>query len=471
MFKCCAVLLLPFLLSGCVTFVRKYPKNKPFVYKTNVKVQEAKNSSERNELQARLLNQLDDSLRVRTRSYPLWNTITRPPVFDTNNISRTEAYMKALMNSRGYFSAIINDTFNIDTVRDQQRVTVDFNIIPGKNLRIDSIDYAFNTPEWQQLAKRHQNSAALKKNGPYSKGVIAQELDRLIVMLRNNGYYKVSKEDIYAEVDTVAAALIDPSLDPLEQLALIEELRKRRENPTIDVIIRQRPVTDSSHIRPYYINKVTIYPDVPVATDTFVSTRYDTMRIGNYFIISRSEKFRRRFLTQYTSLRPGELYKQDNYFRTINTFNQLGAWQQANVDVFENLEKDSALDVEITLYPAKKFTTIQDLEISRNNANNANAAIVATSNLFGVGFNLGLRNRNFARQSIQTTTNARFGVELEKISFKHCRQALLTIFTFRNFCRLYHGSKRSAIVPKHREQSFRSMHPIPTVVFSSAWLL
>lgn len=418
MLNCCALVLLTSLLSGCaLTFVKRAPKNKPFVYQTNVKVQNAQTTAQRNELQNRLQEQLDDSLRVRVISYPLWKTIRQPPVFDTNNINRTEAYMQALLSSLGYFSGTIRDTFRIDTVKDQQRVTVDFTITPGKNLKFDSIDYSLTTPEWQQLAIQHRKSSVLKKGEPYSKGVVAQELDRLITLLRNNGYYKVSKEDIYAEVDTVAAALIDPTLDPFEQAELLEELRRRRENPTIDIIIKQRP-TDTLHSRPYYINKVTIYPDVPAATDTFQAVKRDTMRIGNYYIITQSNKFRRHFLTQYTALKPGTIYRQDNYFKTINTFNQLGAWQQANVDVFENLQKDSSLDVEITLYPAKKYTTVEDVEISRNNANNTSADVVATSNLFGVGVNVGLRNRNFARQSIQTTTNARVGVELGQDVFQ-----------------------------------------------------
>ncbi len=422
--KCCALVLLTVVLSGCaITFVRKAPKNKPFVYETNVRVQNAKNTSEKGELQARLQEQLDDSLRVRTRSYPLWKTISKPPVFDTNNVKRTEAYMTALLNSLGYFSAIIRDTFTIDTVKTQQRVTVDFNISPGKNLKFDSVDYAFTIPEWQQLVKTDRNSV-LKRGQPYSKGLVAQELDRIINLLRNNGYYKVSKEDIYAEVDTVAAALIDPTLDPFEQVQLLEELRKRRENPTIDIIIRQRPLMDPSHIRPYYINKVTIYPDVPATADTFEVLKRDTMRIGNYYIITQSDKFHKRFLTQYTALKPGDLYRYNNYYKTINTFNQLGAWQQANVDVFENLDNDSTLNVEITLYPAKKYTTIEDVEISRNNANSANADAVATSNLFGLGFNVGLRNRNFARQSIQTTTNARVGFELGKNVFQTLQTSL-----------------------------------------------
>lgn len=419
-------MLLPMLLSSCaLTFVRKYPKNKAFVYQTNVRVQDAKNTSEKNELQSRLQEQLDDSLRVRTKSYPLWNTIRQPPVFDTNNIVRTKAYMTALMRSLGYFASDIRSQWDTDTVHgDQYRTTIDFFVKPGKNLTLDSIDYVMATPEWQALVKKYQRNSTLKKGQPYSKAVIAQELDRLVNLLRNNGYYKVSREDLYAEVDTVVAALIDPTLDPFEQAILLEQLQRRRENPTIDVIFKQRLGRDTAHLQPYYINTVTIYPDVPAAIDTFENVRRDTTRIGRFIVITRSDKFRRRFLTTYTALKPGRIYRQDDYFKTINTFNQLGAWQQANVDVFENQKADSLLDVEITLYPAKKFTAIFDVELSRNNANNVNPDLVAASNLFGLGFNVGFRNRNFARQSIQTTTNARVGFELGRNVFQTFQTSL-----------------------------------------------
>jgi hypothetical protein len=46
-------------------------------------------------------------------------------------------------------------------------------------------------------------------------------LDRLIGVYRDNGFFKISREDIYAEVDTVVAGLINPNLDPFEQLRLL----------------------------------------------------------------------------------------------------------------------------------------------------------------------------------------------------------------------------------------------------------
>ena len=81
---------------------------------------------------------------------------------------------------------------------------------------------------------------------------------------RNNGYYRFSKEDLYVEHDTVFSALIDPSLDPIEQAELLEKLKQKKENPTVTVVVKQRPVRDSTHLIKYYIGQVTVYPDLTV---------------------------------------------------------------------------------------------------------------------------------------------------------------------------------------------------------------
>src|SRR5438270_364780 len=131
-----AVLLLPVLLSSCavITGVRKYPKNTPFVFKTVIKIEGNQSASDKQDLEARLQNQLDDSLKLRIKSFPLWKNIIQPPKFDTMAVRRSEAFMMALLNSLGYFSAKITDTFWVDTVmkKKQQRVTVSFRVTTGK---------------------------------------------------------------------------------------------------------------------------------------------------------------------------------------------------------------------------------------------------------------------------------------------------------------------------------------------------
>src|SRR6185436_12445542 len=118
----------------------------------------------------------------------------------------------------GYFYPIITDTFTVDTVKKHQyRVTVNFQVKLGIQTQIDSVGYDLLTPELQALALRSRGRAIINKGDPYSLQLISDERDRLLQIFHNNGFYKVTGDDIFVERDTVIAALIDPTLDPFEQ--------------------------------------------------------------------------------------------------------------------------------------------------------------------------------------------------------------------------------------------------------------
>lgn len=395
------------LITSC-TVPRKYQAGKPFVYKTTINI--SGNVPEKIQLEERLQNQLDDSLKTRVISYAgVWRVLLKPPVFDTNNIVRSRLFMTSLMNSLGYFHPTIRDTFHIEKVRDQRRVHINFTVVPGKVLRLDSIGYALSDPELQRLALRNEDKSVLKKTDPYSMQKVSDELERLLTIFRDNGYYKISKEDIYAEVDTVVAALIDPTLDPFEQIKLLDSLKKKRENPTINVVIKQKPVKDSSVLKKYYIGKVTVYPDANYLYDSTIVSGKDTANIKGYTFIYNTRKFKLPFVADNITIRPGAMYAQRRYFRTINNFTSLGAWQNVDVDLKERHDTTSrpTLDATIHLYPAPKQNLNLSYEASRNVSD-----ILTTGQLFGLGLNGRLLNRNAYREAVQTVTSARFGIEL-----------------------------------------------------------
>lgn len=402
------------LFAVSCTVPKKFQKNKPFVYKTTISIEDDLTVSEKAELKAGLLNQLDDSLKVRTVlaigfAPPFfYNRLSRPPIFDTINVDQSKTFMSALLSANGYLNPVITDTFRIDTVRDQYRVTVDFFVKPGKAFRLDSIGFDLSTPELQQLALQARDKSLLKKGEPYALQKVSGELDRLLNIFRDNGYYKISKEDVYAERDTVVAALIDPTIDPFEQAILLEELKRRRQNPTMSVVIKQRTGRDSTHIEKFHVGKVSVYSDMSILDDTLAASK-DSAVINGISFYFASHHFKLPFIARNITLRPGELYKQSNYFKTLNTFTNLGAWQQVDIDLFERRDSIAYLDARIRLYPAKKQSLNVDFETSRNVSD-----ALTTGSLFGIGFVVGVRDRNAFRESIQTTTNVRVGVEFGK---------------------------------------------------------
>jgi outer membrane protein assembly factor BamA len=397
-------------IASC-TIPKKYQKNKPFVYQTKIDIEGNLKVTEKQKLKAGLENQLADSLKVRTivaLGFPrlLYNKLERPPVFDSGNVSQSKTSMTALLNSQGYFGPTITDTFTIDTVRDQARVRVQFKVTPGKQLKLDSIAYELADPEFQRLVMENRAGSLLKKGNPYSIAVLSSELDRLLLILRNHGYYKVVKEDFIVQRDTVLAALIDPSLDPFEQFELLEQLKRKRENPTIDVLIKQARVKDSSHHVKYYIGDISVYPDMTIQEESSpVEKTADSLDGIRFFY--RTNRFKLPYLSRNIALHPGSLYKIENYYATVNNFNQPGAWGQVDVSFAERKDSVPLLDAEIRLFPARKQSLNIEFETSRNTG-----SYLTTGQLFGIGLNFGLLNRNAFREAVQSSTNLRFGIEL-----------------------------------------------------------
>jgi outer membrane protein assembly factor BamA len=411
-----AVLLLICLsAASCVVAPQRnqYPRGKPFVYKTTIKLESNLPNSQKQELIERLKNQIDDSLQVRTVTAPRWKPpflykkIVDPSVFDTLNLSRSIVFMNALLNSLGYFEPVVRDSVRIDTVMGSQyRTHIQFFVKPGKNLKIDSVGFDLQTPALQALAIQSKDQSLLKKGNPYSRVMLSNEILRLVDTFRNNGYLRFTKEDLYVEHDTVVSGLIDPSLDPFQQAALLEKLKKERENPTIKLVLKQKPQKDQSHLTKYYIGSVTIYPDLPVSEDSFETVKTDTTVIRQVTLITRTNKFNLPFIVNNVYLRPGRLYRQENYYRTSNRFSQLSAWQVTSIDFDNSPLADSLINITMRMYPAKKQSTNVSLEASYNTND-----IITASNLFGIGVNLGLQNRNTFKQSIRSSTNLRAGVE------------------------------------------------------------
>src|SRR5690349_19456071 len=90
------------ILSSCGVVPKNYPQKRPFVFKYNVTVVGNVPDTEKNELEARLPNQLDDSIRVRTVRKLLYKGINRPvldrpPVYDSSNAEKSVVYMRALL--------------------------------------------------------------------------------------------------------------------------------------------------------------------------------------------------------------------------------------------------------------------------------------------------------------------------------------------------------------------------------------
>ena len=107
--------------------------------------------------------------------------------------------------------------------------------------------------------------AFIKKGDPFAKNPISAEFDRLTELYRNNGYLRFSRDELVGLWDTLDVSLLQATLDPFEQLEILQKLGERRENPTANLEIRLRSI-DSARLTKFYIGNVTVYPDYTIDT-------------------------------------------------------------------------------------------------------------------------------------------------------------------------------------------------------------
>ncbi len=403
------------LLAASCTIVKNYPPNQPFVYKTNINITGNIASDTAELIGSRLKGQLDDSIRARSISKILWSVMKNPPLYKNDNADKSVIYMKALLNSLGYF----RDTITYDTVvnikGDQYQTTVNFDVQPGKVVRIDSFNYNIRQQELQSLTLSNQKDALVKKGDPFAKVAISAELDRLVNLYRNNGYLRFGREVMIGLWDTLDVSLLRPTFDPAEQLAILQKLKERRENPTANLEIRLKPGFDSSKLTKYYVGNIIVYPEF--GPDTAGFTRKEEM-VDSVNVVYYQRLFKPKILPENIYFRRGDLYDQRKYFKTINRFNSLGAWRLVSIEPVARKGQDTA-DYIIRLTPAKKYSFTANLEGSRNQS-------AISGNLFGVGVNLGWQNRNFGRAANISTTNLRYGIEISDSSFIQTQQFVLS---------------------------------------------
>ena len=405
------------------------PVNKPFIFNTKIELKGNIAKDEKKRLTTDLENYWDDSLRIpKVQTLWLFNTINTPPVFDSVNVMRSKKSMNNYLNSQGYYYANFRDSIpKYDTIRgrkglwgsimhpkravhNQIRASVFMFIETGKNITIDTIAYQLADSNMQTITQQNSTVGLLKKGGAYSIQNISNELDRLTTLYRNNGYYKFTRDDIYAYVDTTNEKLLKLTFDPFEQARLLDEAaQNRKTNPKWSVTIKQRPLSDSSKTNRFFVGKFYFYPETRLSDNpdslinkADVNFREEVRRTSTMRYLEG--RFASKPLREHNYLRRGNLFDESKYYKTISSLSKIGAWQQVDGRVVQR-GKDS-LDIHYFLVPSIKQNYSIDLEGSRNTGD------FTSGSLFGISTNLAYRNRNVWKHAIQSVTSLRLSTEL-----------------------------------------------------------
>jgi len=311
-----------FLLLTASCGVKNFPKETPFVYQNKIDILNPKlTNEEKIILRGRLNTQLNDSLQVKIKQqFIFFNRVIDPPRFDSANLSQSIENIDIYLKTIGYYNSKTSVSTKTDTVNrfkkesKQIRVSNHFKVETGPLFLIESTSYQLvsdndTTParQLQAICNQHLKESFIQKGLSFTEERMLSDIERLVVLFRNNGYFQFTRDMLYAEVDTVFKALLNPMLDPIERISVLEEAEKRKKQPVVEIIIKLIPGINRSALIPYKIGTVKVYPAVQSFPEDTVTNR--ELRTQNLIIRTKGNEYSGEFLESHIHIHPGDIYR------------------------------------------------------------------------------------------------------------------------------------------------------------------
>ncbi len=282
-------------------------------------------------------------LKIEEGNWWMRNLGEPPAYYAETDVSANAAKMRKYLEGKGFFKA--QTRYSVDTLRGRQaRVT--YFIDEKEPFFLRTITYEIDDPRVDTLVRQSLDRSALKVGDRYDGERIATEKVRIESLLRDQGYYTFSRQDIPdPEVDSTRRYPGDSLHRNLDLYLQIRNPPGRAAHPVYrigDVEVRINPSVEASGVdAPDETQPVA----AAIGTDS-VSRNGITYLLGGRNISSR-------LLDNKIFLRPGALYNQTHFRDTQRQLFLLNQFKFVNVNFTDTTGR--RLRTLITATPLDKY--------------------------------------------------------------------------------------------------------------------
>ncbi len=284
-----------------------------------------------------------------------------PVIYSEDRANKTAELLRKVMQSKGYMHA------NVDVVRKwkPKKVAVTYTVHCGNPYLVEGITTTVEDSIIAKIVEAHNDESLLHKGMILDSQVLDAERERIVKVLKNQGYYVFNKDYIQYVVDTLKGKK-DVHLDMrLRDYSLDTEDEKQ--------ISVHHPI--------YRIGKVSFVTDYDVlkTTPSFGTLNRDSMQLNNVKFFYKKRPFLRpKILTQNVHFSAGDLYSAKKATTTYRSLGRMDALKSVSIKYKPVQRGDSMLlDTYILLSPAKNKRVSLELE-GTNSAGDFGAAVAAT---------------------------------------------------------------------------------------------
>ncbi|WP_237586761.1 translocation and assembly module lipoprotein TamL [Pontibacter russatus] len=385
-------LLLLLTLSSACSVTKVVPEGEALFWEYEVAVEGENDSSKRSkemqaELSAAVRPQPNASvlgLRPKLAIYNAFHTekekglkhwimtkLGEPPVLvselDTGSVSQV---MSNRLHNRGYF----NNTVSSTTTSKNKKASVSWTARIGEPYRYNKIEYTLqdSLPVLRDI-ERTRTESLLQTGEPYDLSVMSAERVRIDGILKNEGYYFFSPEQLIYSADTTNG------------------------DRQVDVVLRVKSTAPHQALQPFTIDDVYIFANYSVGDSLAVN---DTIDYKGYHYIPNENYVKAKHLLRGVFLEKDSLYTREEHLLTTKRLSAFSAYKFVNIEYKVDTVNNNALDAFIYLTPALKKSL------------RAEAQMVNKSNGFaGPGLNIAFRNRNAFKGSELLTIEGSASIE------------------------------------------------------------
>lgn len=244
-----------------------------------------------------------------------------PVVYEPDFTRTSTNQIRKYLENKGYYFAAISDT----TLFERKNAVVKYSVTPNEPYRIKNIRYIIEDTTIVSWILTDTTRSLIRKGKVMDKAVLQEERQRIENYMKDNGFYRFSKEYIYYEARVIPSTL-DIDLD-----MIIKDYVEGEPDPKT----KTRP-----HKR-YRIHNLFIYPDFSPLDLTgqakALPAGFDTTYFeGTYFLYKGKPKIKLSVITNKNSIRENEYYSQSEVNKTYRIFSSLGLFRFVNINFRES---------------------------------------------------------------------------------------------------------------------------------------
>lgn len=250
-----------------------------------------------------------------------------PELYDDFLTDKSAGQIKAHLNNKGYYNSVVSDT----TIFKRQRARVLYRVKINKPYKINRLTYNIQDTLIEPLILKDSINTLIEEGENFDLDLLQDERKRIETYLKNQGYYRFSKEFVFFQAD---------SSEKNREVSLILNIKKYQK------LDENRNPVSLNH-KKYKINKIYVFTnfnqkEALAQKEDYYADLDTTYYDGIYFISKGHDPLKKKVILHVNFIQEGDVYSLYDVNKTYQHLNSLRLFRVINIQ-FNEVERDSLM--------------------------------------------------------------------------------------------------------------------------------